>query len=88
MSTPIDFHERPAAGTIDRPSAVNILEAKTRALIADASTTFVDDNRVLKVSVPQCEDWLSAWPESTEQNLSASKIDCLRTETATNPDLT
>ena len=62
--------ELPACTAIDshdRPLAVDIVEAKTKALIAEASTTILDDNRVLKGSVPQCDDWLSAWAESTEQ---------------------
>ena len=52
----------------DRPLAVHsVEEAKTKALIAEASTTILDDRRVLKGNVPQVGDWLSAWAESTEK---------------------
>ena len=56
----MDFH--------DRPLAVHpVEEAKTKALIADASTTILDDHRVLKGNAPQVEDWLSARAEYTEK---------------------
>jgi len=63
------------AETILRPLAVtkadgdSILAAKTQQVIAAANTTILDDSHVLKGNVPQCDDWLSAWAESTEQTV-------------------
>ena len=70
------------AEAISRPLAV-------KTSIAEASTTILDDSRVLKGNVPQCDDWLSAWAESIEKILSASNADCLRKNKSnkSNPDL-
>ena len=95
--TAIDLHDRPPvtdarstgplAETISRPLAEINLEAKTKTLIAEASTTILDDSRVLKGNVPQCDDWLSAWAESTEQISFRKQCRLSEKKTAGNPDM-
>jgi hypothetical protein len=44
-----------------------VFATETENIIAEATSEVLDDSRVLKGRVPQCQDWIDAWAESTEQ---------------------
>ena len=55
---------QPLADNVPQPSA----DTSAEKCIAAATAQVVADERLLKGRVPQVQDWLSAWAESTEQS--------------------
>ena len=73
-----------AAAMVTRPSADesavgdSFVEAETKKSIAESTSEVLHDSHLLKGRVPQCQDWLDAWAESTEQIAFHKQARCAR----------
>lgn len=58
---------RPMLNDEDTEKAADALPMHTSNVISEAMSDVVSDRHILKGRVPQCQDWVDCWAESTEQ---------------------
>ena len=84
ISVELDVRMTAMVKPMARPSADesavgdSFLEAETKNLIAESTSKVLQDSHLLKGRVPQCQDWLDAWVESTEQIAFHKQARCAR----------